>query len=625
MSDLAPLARFDGLIASGLQDVTDDPAALDSSGFWAVCADFEGRTVCARFSDVRKEAVPPPVPGAWRGPATGDWDSSLDRDAYTAGVRRIREHIAAGDVYQANLCRVLSAPLPDGGAGADVDALTSLLARGNPAPYAGTIRLPGHGVEVATASPELFLRRDGRIVESGPIKGTGRTENDLLAKDHAENVMIVDLVRNDLGRVCATGSVSVPDLCVVEKHPGLVHLVSSVRGRPGRRGGLARAVRGGLPARLGHRGAEVQRAADHRRAGAGPARAVLRCGRLGRRRPWHRLPRGGHKDVLDRPDRARAAAAVRYRGRDHLGLRPGARMGRDRTQGLPTARCSVGCASGDRKDRDMRIWVNGGLRDADDARLSVLDHGLTVGDGIFETVRTSEGRPFALTRHLDRLTRSARGLGLPDPDHDEVRRAAAAVIDANPVALGRLRITCTGGLSPLGSDRGTDGPSLVVALDGVNRRPDSTAVITVPWTRNERGALTGLKTTSYAENVVALARARERGASEALFANTADRLCEGTGSNVFVVLDGRIHTPPVASGCLAGITRALAVEWTGAEETDLPMDVLAEADEVFLTSTLRDVQAVHRLDDRELTPEIGPVTAKAMRIFAERSGDDLDP
>ncbi len=126
---------------------------------------------------------------------------------------------------------MLSAPLPDGGAGADVDALTALLACGNPAPYAGTVRLPGHGVEIATASPELFLRRDGRTVESGPIKGTGRTEADLLEKDHAENVMIVDLVRNDLGRVCATGSVSVPDLCVVEKHPGLVHLVSSVRGR----------------------------------------------------------------------------------------------------------------------------------------------------------------------------------------------------------------------------------------------------------------------------------------------------------------------------------------------------------------------------------------------------------
>jgi branched-chain amino acid aminotransferase len=258
----------------------------------------------------------------------------------------------------------------------------------------------------------------------------------------------------------------------------------------------------------------------------------------------------------------------------------------------------------------VKIWLDGGLQDTESARVSVFDHGLTVGDGIFETVKAVDGRPFALTRHLDRLTRSARGLGLPDPDHDEVRRACAAVLEANPMPLGRLRITYTGGHGPLGSDRGEHGPTLVVALGETTRRPDSTAVITVPWTRNERGALTGLKTTSYAENVVALARARERG---------------GTGSNVFVVLDGEIHTPPLASGCLAGITRALAIEWTGAEETDLPLDVLERADEIFLTSTLRDVQAVHRVDDRELPGAPGPVTAKAMRVFEERSGDDLDP
>ncbi|MGW0546731.1 chorismate-binding protein [Streptomyces altiplanensis] len=230
MHDLPPLARFGGLVASDLRDVTSDPAALDSTGFWAVTADFEGRLVCARFGDVRAEPVPAPVSGAWRGPAAGDWTSSMDRAAYTAGVRRIREHIAAGEVYQANLCRVLTAPLPGpAGAGADVDALTALLARGNPAPYAGTIRLPAHGVEIATASPELYLRRDGRTVESGPIKGTGRTADDLLEKDRAENVMIVDLVRNDLGRVAVAGSVTVPELCVVEPHPGLVHLVSTVR------------------------------------------------------------------------------------------------------------------------------------------------------------------------------------------------------------------------------------------------------------------------------------------------------------------------------------------------------------------------------------------------------------
>ncbi|MGW5660733.1 aminotransferase class IV [Streptomyces sp. NPDC003758] len=273
----------------------------------------------------------------------------------------------------------------------------------------------------------------------------------------------------------------------------------------------------------------------------------------------------------------------------------------------------------------MKLWLDGGLQDIESARVSVFDHGLTVGDGVFETVKAVEGRAFALTRHLDRLTRSARGLGLPDPDLDEVRRACAAVLQANPMPLGRLRITYTGGHGPLGSDRGDQGPTLVVALGATTRRPDSTAVITVPWTRNEHGALTGLKTTSYAENVVALARATGQGATEALFGNTAGRLCEGTGSNVFVVLDGEIHTPPLASGCLAGITRALTVEWTGAKESDLPLDVLEHADEIFLTSTLRDVQAVHRVDGREPAGAPGPVTAKAMRIFDERSGNDLDP
>ncbi|MFC5723267.1 chorismate-binding protein [Streptomyces gamaensis] len=222
------MARFGGLLATDLRDVTSDPEALGSAGWWAVVADFEGRLVCARFGDVRPAAPPAPEPGRWRGPAPEEWTTSLDREAYIAGVRRIREHIAAGEVYQANLCRVLSAPLPHDTC--DIDALTALLARGNPAPYAGTVRLPAHGVEVATASPELYLRRTGRTVESGPIKGTGRTAEDLLEKDHAENVMIVDLVRNDLGRVCATGSVTVPELCAVEPHPGLVHLVSTVRG-----------------------------------------------------------------------------------------------------------------------------------------------------------------------------------------------------------------------------------------------------------------------------------------------------------------------------------------------------------------------------------------------------------
>ncbi|WP_030616147.1 aminotransferase class IV [Streptomyces sclerotialus] len=273
----------------------------------------------------------------------------------------------------------------------------------------------------------------------------------------------------------------------------------------------------------------------------------------------------------------------------------------------------------------MKIWLDGELRDADSARVSVFDHGLTVGDGVFETLKAENGRAFALTRHLHRLTTSARGLGLPDPDLDEVRHACEAVLAANPMPFGRLRITYTGGRSPLSSDRGDDRPTLVVAVGETTRRPDTTATITVPWTRNERGALAGLKTTSYAENVVALARAGQQGASEALFGNTVGRLCEGTGTNVFVVLDGELHTPPLESGCLAGITRALTVEWAGAKETDLPLDALDRAEEIFLTSSLRDVQAVTRHDGRQLGDAPGPVTAEAMRIFAERSAADFDP
>ncbi|MEU6310487.1 aminodeoxychorismate lyase [Streptomyces sp. NPDC047014] len=273
----------------------------------------------------------------------------------------------------------------------------------------------------------------------------------------------------------------------------------------------------------------------------------------------------------------------------------------------------------------MKIWLDGALRDVEAARVSVFDHGLTVGDGVFETLKAQHGRAFALTRHLDRLTRSARGLGLPDPDLDEVRRACAAVLEANPVAHGRLRVTYTGGVAPLGSDRGDAGPTLIAAVAESAPRPDTTAVVTVPWVRNERSAVAGLKSTSYAENVVALAAAHREGASEALMANTVGQLCEGTGSNVFVVLDGRLHTPRLSSGCLAGITRALVVEWAGAEESGLPFEALEAAEEVFLTSSLRDVQAVVRVDGRAVGTGPGPVTAEAMRVFGAKAAADIDP
>jgi branched-chain amino acid aminotransferase len=262
-----------------------------------------------------------------------------------------------------------------------------------------------------------------------------------------------------------------------------------------------------------------------------------------------------------------------------------------------------------------RFWVDDGLVHPSEATVSVLDHGLTVGDGAFETLLVRAGVPFALTRHLARLERSLDGLGIVAPSQRLLREAVDAVVsDAGVDAdRARLRITVTSGVGPFGSERGTGSPTLVVTVTPATPWPGTTTLATVPWVRNERSAVAGLKTPSYAENAVALAHAHRRGAC--------------TGSNVFVVVDGVALTPSLASGCLAGITRELVLEW-GSEvsevrEADLPYDVLATADEVFITSSTRDVHPVVRVDDRELAA--GPVTSLLAASFAAHAALEVDP
>lgn len=275
---------------------------------------------------------------------------------------------------------------------------------------------------------------------------------------------------------------------------------------------------------------------------------------------------------------------------------------------------------------DAPVWINGKLHEPAQATVSVFDHGILVGDGVFETIKSVRGQAFALTRHLRRLATSATGLGLPEPDLDAVRQGILDVLAGAPSwELGRIRVTFTSGNGPLGSDRGPDGPVAIVAAAEQRPFPATTDVSIVPWPRNERGALTGLKTTSYADNAKALEFAHQRGGGEAIFGNLAGNVCEGTGSNIFFVRDGRLVTPPLSSGCLAGVTRALVLEWHGAEETDVPLAELTAAEEAFLTSTTRDVQPIRVVDDAVLPAAPGPVTRKAMEVFAERSAVELDP
>ncbi len=241
-------ARFAGLRLRGLVECVDvrlQPERLAEPGWWALVGEFEGRVRAWRFEEA--DAAPAGGGAEWVGPRAADWVSSLTREEYVRAVESVRAHVREGDVYQANVCRVLCAELGSADDEPDAAALADVLAAGNPAPYAGyvhvprgsvgdggTDRLDGHrddeGVWVVTASPELFLRVEDGVVTSAPIKGTATTRDGLTPKDVAENVMITDLVRNDLQRVCEPGTVEVTTLLGVEEHPGLVHLVSTVRG-----------------------------------------------------------------------------------------------------------------------------------------------------------------------------------------------------------------------------------------------------------------------------------------------------------------------------------------------------------------------------------------------------------
>ena len=277
----------------------------------------------------------------------------------------------------------------------------------------------------------------------------------------------------------------------------------------------------------------------------------------------------------------------------------------------------------------VTVWLDGEVHPAQEARIAALDHGVTVGDGVFETLKVVDGRPFAITRHLRRLARSAQVLGLDCPAAGTVLDAVGDLMAAaGRVPLARLRITVTGGPGPLGSDRGSTAPTLVLAIAPSAPWPGHIAVVSAPWARNEHSAVAGAKTTSYAENVVALRWAQQHGAHEALMPNTAGLLCEGTGSNVVVERGGVLVTPPLRSGCLAGITRELFLEFAARHqlpviEDDIPMAELAAAGEVLLTSSTRDVQSVNLLDGRAL--KVSPLGRAAVDLFSRCAAEGVDP
>lgn len=277
-----------------------------------------------------------------------------------------------------------------------------------------------------------------------------------------------------------------------------------------------------------------------------------------------------------------------------------------------------------------RIWINGRIIATAEARVSPLDHGFLVGDGVFETLVGRGGRPFTPTRHFKRLVASSQAMGITPPGFDTYCQAMHEVMEANQLTDARIRVTLSSGDGPLGSDRGNSPPTMTVVATQLKPWPPADTAVTIPWTRNEHDALAGIKSVSYAGNVRALALAHEKGAGEALFANTRAELCEGTGTNVFVVVGGRVQTPPLSSGCLAGVTRALVLEacqaaGIAAAECALPVSVLQTCDEAFLTSSTRDVHPLAQIDQRVMPLAGDSMTQRVAQAFRDYVAGRDDP
>lgn len=267
------------------------------------------------------------------------------------------------------------------------------------------------------------------------------------------------------------------------------------------------------------------------------------------------------------------------------------------------------------------VWLNGSLMPLHEARISPLDHGLLVGDGVFETLVARNGQLFAVHEHWERLIHSCVIMGLKPVTEEEFTAAMQAVLEANQLPNARVRFTLTSGDGPLGSDRGDSAGTALVTSSALNTWPSTERVSLSPWPRLENGALTGVKSTSYGDNVRALAHAKSRGCGEALLANTRGELCEGTGSNVFIVLNGQLVTPPLSSGCLAGVTRKLVIHACAqiglpCAEVAIPTSVLAECAEAFLTSSTRDIHPIAEIDGRALAAP-GPITAQVQAAFQQ--------
>ena len=534
---------MNGVLATDLIEVTSDPDSLSDGGFWAVSTTFEGKYTFAKFATVtRGESFP--ETGEWNGLADV-WESSIAQSDFEDYVNEIREQIVQGNVYQVNACRTLSTKIAKERSLAPLFA--KILAK-NPAPFASFLRLPD--IEIASASPELFLSREGSFVKTSPIKGTRKlseTGSAFSDKDRAENVMIVDLMRNDFGRICKAGSVKVSELFRSELHPGLEHLVSDVIGQV-RDDMTWSQIFEEILAPGSVSGAPKESAmkiiSDNEPNDRGPY-----CGALG----WIQ----GNEASLSVAIRIfwRIGERLKFGAGAGITWSSDATLEWEETE-LKAAKL-LSIAGGFRRDR----WP--------------------FGAGLFETIRVENGKPQLLREHLNRARKSAGELGFEIPSDFEILDAIGSL---DEIELGRLRLTF--------------GENFQVSMDPY---VDATHSARVGIQNLDFSPETKLhKRFPYTSNLNLLTQARVDGFDEIVIVNQNGKVCEGAVSNFVFRIDGLWVTPELGAGVLPGIIRGLIISSGLAIEAEIDASDLDRATHAFALSALRIAQPVGELAGRKL-------------------------
>ncbi len=277
----------------------------------------------------------------------------------------------------------------------------------------------------------------------------------------------------------------------------------------------------------------------------------------------------------------------------------------------------------------MKVYIDGKFYDERDAKVSVFDHGLLYGDGIFEGIRAYNGRVFRLKEHIDRLFYSAKAILLTIPiSHAEIMKAVVESCRQNNLRDGYIRLLVTRGIGTLGlNPNRCKNPSVIVIADKIQLYPQDLyergmEIVTVPTVRNLHSAVNpAIKSLNYLNNILAKIEANNSGCEEAVMLNADGYVSECTGDNIFIVKDGKLQTPPLSAGALYGITRATVIELAEkagikVSEPNLTRYDLFNADECFVTGTGAEIMPVVKIDGRVIGDgKAGSVTRKLVADY----------